>query len=30
MSADRWERVDRLFIEALQLPAEARAASPGA
>ena len=22
MSADRWERVDRLFIEAMQLPAE--------
>ena len=25
MSADRWERVDRLFIEAMQLPAESRA-----
>ena len=25
MSADRWERVDRLFIETMQLPAEARA-----
>ena len=26
MSADRWAGVDRLFIEAMQLPAEARAA----
>ena len=26
MSADRWQTLDRLFIEALQLPAEARAA----
>ena len=26
MSADRWQTVDRLFIAALQLPAEARAA----
>ena len=26
MSADRWQTQDRLFIEALQLPAEARAA----
>ena len=26
MSTDRWQKVDRLFIEALQLPAEARAA----